>query len=568
MILSRFRSANPRFIFSAACAAGLFSLFAGNAVRAEGVDPAPAPMKRAAATLTTPLSVYWKYTSASSPTVAGPPIVSGDTLYFASSNRLFAINALTGAMKWTYPSGDSLKTLITGSLALSNGVIYFGAGDGLYAVDTADGKLRWPRYTVRAGVATSPLALGDRVYFGTSDSKIYALVAATGEPADGVWSSARSAGINSGGDFIGDIVSAEDTLYYVTSDNVIHSVVIATGQQRWGTRLSANLTTATPVLAGEFLYIPAGDTVQAYRVTTGQFRWQARLGTTSSAPPAVDADGTVYAIRDDRYILAISENGRSYPWKKAPRIENETELAPVIVGDTLLVGTARGGLYAYNKADGALKWRYVMKPSSASGAAVPATANFAASPMVDGNTLYAFTDDGTLTAFRSDAPDKLPPTILPLTPETGDELKGSPPFYIAALITDEGSGLDLATLTLKVDNKPVARITVDDLGKKPGYTINEDNGFLQYMIDESSNGRNSTFSDGPHTVTITAKDYRGNAATKTWTFHVSEESPKRSRPYSGGNNAPAGTAGGGRGRGRGGNRGGGGGRPGGGFGGG
>ena len=247
----------------------------------------------------------------------------------------------------------------------------------------------------------------------------------------------------------------------------------------------------------------------------------------------------MYVVRNDRYILAITDNGRTYPWKKAPRIDNETDLAPVIVGDTLLVGTARGGLYAFNKADGALKWRFVMKPTATLNAALPATANVAAAPLVDGNTLYVFTDDGTLTSFRSDAPDKLPPTVLPLTPDAGDDLKGSPPFYIAALVTDEGSGLDMSTMTVKVDEKAVARVPIEQVGTKPGYTFNEDNGFLQYMIDDSSNGRNSTFPDGPHTITISVKDYMGNLTTKSWTFHVSEDSPKHSRPYAGASNAPA-----------------------------
>lgn len=568
MNLSRFRLTNPRFVFSVACAPGLFGLMSWTAPpAAQAEEPAAPAAKRAAANMTTPLAVSWKYTSASSPSASGPPIISGDTLYLASAARIFAIDARTGAMKWAYPSSENLKTTITGSMALGGGAIYFSSADGLYAVDATDGKLKWPRYSVKAGVTTSPLVVGDRVYFAGGDGKIYALQTATGDPADGVWSTAKSAGISSGGDLIGDMVDFNDTVYYVTSDNVIHSVSLATGQQRWGTRLSANLTSATPVIAGEFLYIPAGDAIQAYRISNGQFRWQARLGDTASAPPAVDTDGAVYVIRDDRYILAITDNGRTYPWKKAPRIDNETDIPPVIVGDTLLVGTARGGLYAYNKADGSLKWRFVMKPSATFGAALPATANVAATPLVDGNTLYVFTDDGTLTSFRSDAPDKLPPTVVPLTPEIGDDLNGSPPFYIAALITDEGSGLDMSSMTVKVDDKAVARVPLDLVGTKPGYTFNEDNGFLQYMIDESGNGRSATFVDGPHTITISVKDYMGNLATKSWTFHVNEDSPKHSHPYTGAANAPSAAAPGGRG-GRGGRGGFGGGRGGGGRGGG
>ena len=179
MISSRIREAKARFVFPAACGMGLIGLLFGPALpAAKAEEPAPAA-KRANANLVTPLAVSWKYTSASSPSASGPPIVSGDTLYFASATRVFAISAKTGAQKWAYPSSDNLKTPIFGSIALGGGVVYFGSGDGLYAVDAADGKLKWPRYGVLSGVTTSPLVVGDRVFFGAGDSKIYALQAAT-----------------------------------------------------------------------------------------------------------------------------------------------------------------------------------------------------------------------------------------------------------------------------------------------------------------------------------------------------------------------------------------------------
>ena len=533
MISSRFRSSNSRFIASAVLAfAGLSGpILSGSIARAE--EPAPAVKRANTGPLTTPLAVSWRFTSSVSPSVSGAPILSGNTLYFASASRIFAINPVNGAQKWAYPSSDNLKTIITGAMTLNNGVLYFSAGDGLYAVNAEDGKLKWPRYSIPAGVATSPLVIGDRVYFGSSDSKLYALQTATGDPAEGVWSTARSAGISSGGDFIGDIVNVNEMLYYVTADQVLHAVSSVTGQQRWGQRLSSDMQEATPVIANEYIYLPAGDSVQVFRLSNGTPRWQKSLGDSAAVAPVVDADGTVYMVRQDRYILAIENNGHSYLWKKkAPRPDNEIVTPPVIAGDVLLVGTARGGVYAYNKADGALKWRYLIKPTSAGGTAPPPTANIAATPLVDGNALYIFTDDGTLTAFRSDAPDKLAPIITPLTPEVGDELKGTPPFYVAALLSDEGSGLDTSTLVLKIDDKPASRKPLTlDAADKPGFTLDEDTGLLQYTIEESSSGRNATLREGVHTISISVKDYMGNLATKSWTFHVSEESTKISRRF-------------------------------------
>ena len=501
-------------------------------VRADGPAAAVVAARRGDATnFALPAAISWKFTSSYSPTVSGAPIVDNGTLYFASANRIFAIDPQSGGVKWRYPSDAALNTTITGVMTLNNGTLYFSAGDGLYAINATDGKLRWPRYGVRVGVDTSPVVIGDRVYFGSSDAKLYAVNTATGEPADGIWSTAKSVGIASGGDFIGDMAVSGDTVYYVTSDQVIHAVNVNSGSQRWAQRMTANMTSATPVVGPEYVYLAAGDTLYAFRASSGQPRVSAKLGNDAAVAPVVDTDGTAYVINQDRYMIAIDQRGR-YLWKKAPRLDNETDVAPVIANDMLIVGTSQGGLYAFDKTTAELKWRFVIKPSATTNATIPVTTSVSAPPVISNGTLFVFTDDGTITAMRADATDKIPPTVVPLTPDAGDALSGRPPFYISASISDEGSGLDLKTLALKVDDKPVARkADTPDAIDKVGFTFDEDRGFLQYVINESNSGRNTTLADGPHTITITVKDYMGNTTTKTWTFHADESLTKRSRRY-------------------------------------
>src|SRR5689334_16326011 len=65
-------------------------------------------------TVKPPLAVLWKFASrpyyglpqGAPPTVnAGSPIVVGNTIYFASRDRLYAVDRATGELKWRYPSG-------------------------------------------------------------------------------------------------------------------------------------------------------------------------------------------------------------------------------------------------------------------------------------------------------------------------------------------------------------------------------------------------------------------------------------------------------------------------------
>ena len=200
-------------------------------------------------------------------------------------------------------------------------------------------------------------------------------------------------------------------------------------------------------------------------------------------------------------------------------------------------------------------------------------ANISAQPVLYNGSLFVLTDDGAMTSFRADAADGLPPVITPITPEQGDYLKGTPPFYIAAKLVDEGSGIDFSTLSLKVDDKPIPRRPLNDItGERPGYVIETDTGYLEYAILEGDGGRTVTLANGHHTITLTVKDWMGNSTTKTWSFAVDDSLTKRSRrpgstPANGTQVNPGGRGGANQGGTGGGRPSGGGGRPGGGGGG-
>jgi outer membrane protein assembly factor BamB len=127
------------------------------------------------------------------------PIFSpnGSTLYFGSSDgKLYAVNALTGKLKWHFKTGGLIHT----TPALYNGKLYFGSWDTcFYAVDATTGKLAWkfktgvqPVYHVLEGIQASATCSNGMVYFGSRDDFFYALNAATGRldwkyAADNSW---------------------------------------------------------------------------------------------------------------------------------------------------------------------------------------------------------------------------------------------------------------------------------------------------------------------------------------------------------------------------------------------
>ena len=184
----------------------------------------------------------------------------------------------------------------------------------------------------------------------------------------------------------------------------------------------------------------------------------------------------------------------------------------------------------FDAATGALAWNYTIEPTSSNPATVPTITNIAAKPTVANGTLYILSDDGAVTAFRGDQPDTLAPQITNLYPIQGDYLNGRPPFLVSAKVTDEGSGLRMDTLKLKIDDRSIApRPTGRDNLFKPGFFYTPESQTISYNMQESSSAGQNALSDGHHTATISVADWKGNVSTKTWSFTIDDTIPRRSR---------------------------------------
>ena len=94
---------------------------------------------------------------------------SGDT-------NVYALNATTGALQWSYRTGD----LVASSPAVANGIVYIGSDDdNVYALNSSTGALMW-KYTTGLDVGSSPAVANGVVYIGSGDTNVYALNATTG----------------------------------------------------------------------------------------------------------------------------------------------------------------------------------------------------------------------------------------------------------------------------------------------------------------------------------------------------------------------------------------------------
>jgi outer membrane protein assembly factor BamB len=449
-------------------------------------------------------------------------VYADNTLFIATGTRIYAVDAGTGSLKWRYPTDTTLTSPILATPSVSDGAVYFGTGDGLYALDVANGKQKWPHYNARQGAVTTPIPVGDTIYFGGGDQKLYAISAATGEPKTSIWGSNRRAGREVGGDFAGNIVFSNDTFFFVTGDQVLRAVSASSATLRWAQRLTAVSASVTPTLSGDNVYVSVGDTVLGFRALNGQARLSVNIGNESLVPPAVDADGNIYAINADLAVVSFGQRGRPN-WKQLPRLEHEPLAAPAVEDGTLFIGTALGGVYSIDAKTGEIKWRYVIQPSATDNARIPTTTSVSAAPVLAKNMLYVASDDGAVTAFSSAKSDGMPPIVTVEEPKQGDYLSGRPPFQITAKVIDEGSGVDLASVQLMLDGQPIARRpSARIFSEKPGFSYDPDTGLLEYLILDTDTGQRTTLADGHHKLTIVAKDWLGNTINKEWSFYVDD----------------------------------------------
>jgi hypothetical protein len=157
-------------------------------------------------------AAIWKFsagdTAYSSPAVVnGVVYVGGDTL---ADGAVYALDASSGAKLWSFSASN---LWVYSSPSVANGVVYVGSYDHdatdigvnnglLFALDASTGKMLWS-YPVGTEVLDSPIVANNVVYAGGYNTDFYALNASTGAklwsyqiefPSTYSWSSAAVAG--------------------------------------------------------------------------------------------------------------------------------------------------------------------------------------------------------------------------------------------------------------------------------------------------------------------------------------------------------------------------------------
>jgi outer membrane protein assembly factor BamB len=381
----------------------------------------------------------WSYTTANpfGFGIKSSPAVAGGIVYVGSSDySVYALNASTGTVIWSYGTGNPIE----GSAAVADGRVYIGSGAKVRALNASTGGLIWS-YTALSGIKSSPAVADGIVYIGSETYNVYALNASTGAF---IWSYATGGNVRSSPAVAGGIV------YVGSTDCSVYALNGSNGALIWSYG-TGGLVESSPAVANGIIYVGSNNLkVWALNASTGAFIWSytvASYGTRSS--PAV-ADGIVYiGSYLNVYALNASTGARIWSYATGQWVDS----SPAVADGKVYVGSWDSRVYCLNASTGARIWSY------ATGGGVES------SPAVADGKVYVGSRDSKVYAFGSH--DVAIMNVTTSTPEiyTGQMLN------INVVAKNEGTFNETFNVRAYYDSTLIGTQTVTDLPQDVEMTL-------------------------------------------------------------------------------------------------
>ena len=433
----------------------------------------------------------WNYTTGDNIDTSSPAIVSGVVFIGSEDDKMYALNASTGAHIWNYTSSSDIDS----SPAVFNGRVFFTAQDGyLYALNETGGGHIW-NYSLGGWPTASPAVDGGLVFVSSStDFRIYAFNETTGEQ---IWNYT-----------VGDIPESpavgDGVVFVGSDDNSVYALNASTGAHIWNYTMGSSTSPAT--VSNNKVFIGSLDSkLYALNETSGEQIWNYSSGRSNamvSRTPAI-ANNRVFFIEDfpinlftgeatDNFtVYALNETNGAYIWNYTPGGKVEIHTPPSVADGKVFFGSSynpsgpSNSVYALNESTGSVVWVYK------TGGYI-----YSAPSICDG-ILYIGSYDNKLYAFGvSASPDTTPPSVTINHPTA--------------------STYNTTTVTLNTT------VTDDTAVDQCWYSLNS------WLTNVSYDCVNTTLnaSEGSNTVNVGANDTLGNAnTTESVTFTVDVTNP-------------------------------------------
>ncbi len=277
------------------------------------------------------------------------PVVVGDIIYFANLDGVVsAYHRIEGYVLWT----KTLPGGVQGALSYGRSKLYVGDIKGnLYALNSRDGSQAW-HFKTNSPWGSPPLVVRDRVFAATIADELYALSESKGEE---IWHFSQRGDEKMTVKGTSAPVNYGNEIYQGFSDGHLVALSMEQGRVIWQRRLRSRErfydVDTTPfvddkrVIAGTF-----DGKIYSLDRTTGDTLWFQGVGAYGGFH--VD-DKSVYFAGLDGNLYAVKKDSGETVWKKP--FQKGVGLAPVKVGDYLVVTTSGDPVYVVDPINGDIK---------------------------------------------------------------------------------------------------------------------------------------------------------------------------------------------------------------------
>jgi outer membrane protein assembly factor BamB len=290
-----------------------------------------------------------------------PATIWGNNLYLIDDGATVKrVNISTGKQIWlrhvgllsaSTPSLDvKRKELFVSVLSLTCGTI--GCADGeVAALSMLSGKILWT-FPVSSGSESSPMIVGNSVYFGDQAGTFYSLNVRTGREN---WSFSTGGSIKGGADYY------DGNLYFGNYAGQFYAVTAKSGREVWGDSPGGQFY-STPAVGYGHVYVgnKNGD-AYAFDLRSGALAWSAGTGDDIYGGPAVaDIEGlgpTVYIGSYNAELYALNALTGGVRW--TAHVASAISGSATVVNNTVYVSQVYGkGSYGFNARTGASEFYF------------------------------------------------------------------------------------------------------------------------------------------------------------------------------------------------------------------
>lgn len=268
-------------------------------------------------------ATIWTIAGQNQSAFTSPAVAQGVVYAGSTDHNVYALDAKTGTVIWSYATGDIVYSTPT----VANGIVYIGSNDNkVYALNASTGVLIW-KYATGNRVLYFPAVGNGIVYVSSNDSKVYALDANTGAL---IWS------YPTGSFFFS--VSVANGKVYVGSDQV-YALDAKTGALIWSYPASG---TFSPAVARGVVYGTSRDgNVYALNAGTGALVWKYQFNdSTDNSTSAAVANGVVYASTDHN-LYALDASTGALLWDDT--LLDDSSGWPVVANGVVYMATSACG---------------------------------------------------------------------------------------------------------------------------------------------------------------------------------------------------------------------------------